>query len=62
MKTVVYSKENCPACTTLKARLTREGESFTEIMVGRDITREEFLKEFPQVRMMPHVVFVAENE
>jgi glutaredoxin len=60
MKTVVYSKENCPACTALKARLTKEGESFTEIMVGKDITREEFLKEFPQVRQMPHVVFINE--
>jgi glutaredoxin len=60
MKTVVYSKENCPACTALKARLVREGESFTEIMVGKDITREDFLKEFPQVRQMPHVVFINE--
>lgn len=57
MNIVVYSKENCPACTALKARLSREGESFTEIMVGVDITREEFLEKFPQVRMMPHVVF-----
>jgi glutaredoxin len=60
MKTVVYSKENCPACTALKARLTKDGEAFTEVMVGKDITREEFLKEFPQVRMMPHVVFINE--
>jgi glutaredoxin len=60
MKTVVYSKENCPACTALKQRLTREGESFTEIMVGKDITRDEFLKEFPQVRQMPHVEFINE--
>jgi glutaredoxin len=60
MKIVVYSKENCPACTTLKARLTKEGESFTEIMVGKDITREEFLEKFPQVRQMPHVVFINE--
>jgi glutaredoxin len=60
MKTVVYSKENCPACTALKARLTKDGESFTEIMVGKDITRDEFLKEFPQVRQMPHVVFINE--
>ena len=62
MKMVVYSKENCPACTTLKARLTKEGESFTEIMVGKDITREEFLAKFPQVRMMPHVEFVNEHD
>ena len=60
MKIVVYSKENCPACTALKARLTKDGEAFTEVMVGKDITREEFLKEFPQVRMMPHVVFINE--
>ena len=61
MKIVVYSKENCPACTALKARLTKDGESFTEIMVGVDITREEFLEKFPQVRMMPHLVFVNEE-
>ncbi len=58
MKIEVYSKENCPACTALKARLTKEGESFTEIMVGKDITREEFLEKFPQVRQMPHLVFL----
>jgi glutaredoxin len=58
MKIEVYSKENCPACTALKARLTKDGESFTEIMVGKDITREEFLEKFPQVRQMPHVVFI----
>lgn len=60
MKIEVYSKENCPACTALKARLTKDGESFTEIMVGTDITREEFLEKFPQVRQMPHVVFINE--
>lgn len=58
MKIVVYSKDNCPACMALKARLTKDGESFTEINVGKDMTREEFLEKFPQVRMMPHVVFV----
>lgn len=60
MKIVVYSKENCPACTVLKARLTKEGQSFTEVNVGKDITREEFLEKFPQVRMMPHVEFINE--
>lgn len=60
MKIIVYSKENCPACTALKNRLNKDGESFTEINVGKDITREEFLAEFPQVRQMPHVVFINE--
>jgi glutaredoxin len=57
MKIIVYSKENCPACVALKNRLNKDGESFTEINVGKDITREEFLEKFPQVRMMPHMVF-----
>ncbi len=56
MKTIVYSKENCPGCVALKERLTREGEEFTEIKVGVDITREEFMTKFPQVRTMPHLV------
>lgn len=57
MNIVVYSKDNCPACTALKARLTKDGESFTEIKVGVDMSREEFLEKFPQARMMPYVVF-----
>ena len=61
MKIVVYSKDNCPACTALKARLNKDGESFTEIVVGVDLTREDFLERFPQVRTMPHVVFVNEE-
>jgi glutaredoxin len=55
MKIVVYSKENCPACVALKARLTKEEQEFVEVVVGKDITREEFMQKFPQVRMMPHV-------
>jgi glutaredoxin len=60
MKIIVYSKENCPACVALKNRLNKDGESFTEINVGKDITREEFLEKFPQVRQMPHMVFINE--
>ena len=60
MKIEVYSKINCPACTALKARLNKEGESFTEIVVGKDMTREDFLAKFPQVRQMPHVEFINE--
>ena len=60
MKIEVYSKENCPACVALKARLNKDGEAFTEIVVGVDLSREDFLERFPQVRTMPHLVFVNE--
>ncbi len=59
MKMIVYSKENCPACVALKARLVKEGEEFVEVVVGKDITREDFMQKFPQVRMMPHMVVEA---
>lgn len=55
MKTV-YTKDNCPACVTLKASLANAGEAFSEVKIGRDITREEFMAKFPTVRTVPYVV------
>ena len=60
MQMIVYTKDNCPACVALKARLSREGESFTEVNIGKDITREAFMEMYPNVRQVPHVVFVKE--
>jgi glutaredoxin len=60
MKVYVYSKKDCPACDQLKNRLKKEGEEYTEIMVGKDITREEFMEMYPQVRSMPHMVVCPE--
>lgn len=53
---IVYTKDNCPACVTLKASLVKAGEAFQEVKIGRDITREEFMEKFPTVRTVPHVV------
>ena len=50
---VVYTKDNCPACTAMKAMLKSSGEPFKEIHIGKDITREEFLEKFPGVRTVP---------
>jgi glutaredoxin len=55
MKTV-YTKDNCPACVSLKASLAQAGEAFTEIKIGRDISREEFMSKFPTVRTVPYVL------
>lgn len=60
MEIIVYSKENCPACDTLKASLVASGEEFVEVKVGVDITREEFIAKFPQVRSMPHMIIQDE--
>ena len=55
MKTV-YTKDNCPACVSLKYALSQAGLPFTEINIGKDITREEFLEKYPNVRTVPYVV------
>jgi glutaredoxin len=51
----VYTKDNCPACVTLKASLVKSGEAFQEVKIGRDITREEFMSKFPTVRTVPYI-------
>ena len=53
---IVYTKDNCPACTAMKSMLKSSGEPFKEVHIGRDITREEFMEKFPNVRTVPHVV------
>jgi glutaredoxin len=66
----VYTKDNCPACVTLKASLVKSGEDFQEIKIvaAKDteresslrsgvvtITREEFMSKFPTVRTVPYI-------
>jgi glutaredoxin len=55
MTLVVYTKDNCPACVLLKARLVSEGESFVEVHLGKDMTIEAFKEKFPTVRSVPHM-------
>jgi glutaredoxin len=61
MKTILYSKPNCPACVQLKAKLTSEGVDFVEVHLGTDITIEAFKDKFPTVRSVPHVVDVKDE-
>lgn len=56
----VYTKDNCPACLTVKASLKQQGKPFTEVNVGKDITREEFMQKFPTVRRLPLTVVEGE--
>lgn len=53
---VVYTKDNCPACNILKAKLRHEGVAFKEVNIGHDISREEFLAKYPTVRTVPYEV------
>lgn len=56
---VVYSTPSCKACSKLKEQYRREGIEFEEIMIGKDITMEEFKALYPTVRSVPYVIEVA---
>lgn len=56
MSLIVYSQPNCPGCVTLKNKYKEEGVVFTEVVIGKDITVDEFKQRFPTVRSVPFVV------
>lgn len=58
----VYSKEMCPMCDKAKALLTNQQQEFeviqivTEITGEKQITREQFMEQFPGIRAVPYIV------
>ena len=57
MKIIVYSKPACQFCVKAKDLLTRLGYEYTEKVVTKDISLEEFFKELGKtVRTIPQIV------
>jgi glutaredoxin len=55
-KVKVFTKDNCPACTQLKMELKRDNVEFVEINIGKDISREDFITQYPNIKRVPYVV------
>jgi glutaredoxin len=53
---VIYSKDNCPWCDRAKELMNSKGDQYDEIKIGRDITRDEFMEQFPNVRTVPYII------
>ena len=53
---IIYTKENCPNCEQTKSVLKENKIDFEEIVIGKDITRDEVLKKFPNAHFAPIVV------
>lgn len=51
----IYSKDQCPWCERAKSLLELHNVAYNEIKIGRDITREEFLEQVPNVRTVPQI-------
>lgn len=55
-KIVIYSKPDCPWCTKAKVYFAKHNLVYTEFMLGSDITREEIIEQFPQMKTMPIIL------
>ena len=52
----IYSTPGCPWCEKAKNLCSDYGATYTEIVVGKDIERDEFFKQFPNVRTAPYIL------
>ena len=55
MNIVIYSKSNCPNCTTAKRLLDDKGIGYTEMDAEQPPVMEWFARDYPEVRQMPQI-------
>ena len=53
---IIYTKDNCPYCVQAKQLLTAKNKSYQEMKIGSDLTREDFISLFPNVKTVPHII------
>jgi glutaredoxin len=51
--TVIYTRAGCAKCVSVKNRLKEKDHSFREMVIEKDITREEVMDLFPGVKSLP---------
>tara|TARA_B100000508_G_C11320710_1_gene209300 strand:+ start:261 stop:521 length:261 start_codon:yes stop_codon:yes gene_type:complete len=57
MSSVIYIKPNCEFCVRAKMLLHSANISYSEIVIGKDIIREEFLELYPEQKTVP-LIFI----
>jgi len=56
----IYSKDNCSHCVSAKSFLTQKNLEYTEVVIGEDITREEFVEQYPSIGTVPAIFIDSE--
>jgi glutaredoxin 3 len=55
MRIIVYTKDNCPNCTSAKQLLDSKGLEYIDVDIERGTRWENMLKEYPDARQMPQI-------
>lgn len=55
MNITIYTKSNCPNCTTAKQLLKSKGINFGEVDAEKEGTMEALTALHPQIRQMPAI-------
>lgn len=56
MPYTVYSKKNCSYCNNIKKVLTGLGESYIELTLDRNFTKEDFIRKFGYGASFPRIM------
>jgi len=60
-KVIIYTKDNCPFCVKAKNLFSAKDVSYQEMKIGAELTREEFMEIFPNVRTVPFIIIDGEQ-
>lgn len=58
---VLYTKDNCGYCVMAKQYLQSKNLVYTEMKIGAELTRDEFVSIFPTVKSMPFIIIDGEQ-
>ena len=60
-KVIIYTKDNCIYCVQAKQLLASNSKQYQEMKIGSDLTREDFISVFPNVKTVPHIIINGEQ-
>jgi glutaredoxin len=60
-RVIIYTKDNCPYCVQAKHLFSEKGVTYQEMKIGVDLSREDFMDVFPNVRTVPFIIINEEH-